>query len=141
MTLAAIQPDLAALRADIMRHFPLQPVPPRDQIVSHDCEECWRVRGDFAWTIWTDVPPETIDYHSDSLPLFTPVAHHYYLPAYLLRTLQPEGDKWGTVVDFVIYDLCPDHADWWSSRFEVFSADQMRVVASWLVFVLEHPEA
>jgi hypothetical protein len=134
MKFDTIQPRIAELRASIIRHFPLEPVPSQDEIVSHQCDECWHIRNDFTAQPWKDVTRETIDHHTSALPLFTSLAHHYYLPAYLLRTLEPEGEMWGTVVDFIIYDLCPstDHPDWWKSRFAVFTIEQKCVVASWL---------
>ena len=141
MTTTAIQSGIAELRASIVHAFPVEPLPKRDSIIAHECEECWEVRDDFASQRWPDVTRETIDRHFDSLPLFTPTAHHYYLPAYLVRALDHEGQTFGTggtVADFVIYNLSPDYTESWTSRFPLFSREQLRVVATWLEFVLSH---
>ena len=113
-------------------------MPDKEDIIFHECEKCSRLCNDFALKRWIDVPQEVIDYNNTSLPLFTPLAHRCYLPAYLLRTLEPEGERWGTTVDFVIYDLSPADAERWKEKFEIFSSDQLHVVASWFALVLEH---
>jgi len=64
------------------------PYPGDDNIADHqDCLECDEVRAFFRGKSWRDLKfPELRDY-SQSLPLFTPQAFHYFLPGYLLATM------------------------------------------------------
>ena len=138
MTLDAVQPQIAELGAAITLWFPQEPVPATNEIIEHQCAECSQLRDDFAGLRWSDVPRETIDTHFNDLPLFSPVAHRYYIPAYLQRALDPSGDNWHTALDFVIYALCPELPEWWSERFDLFSVEQLRVAGRWLKLVLDH---
>lgn len=140
MILDAIESEVIKLRVSILSRFPLEPLPARDELVDHQCDECWQLRDDFIGWRWLDVPRTKIDSHFNDLPLFTAVAHRYYLPAYMLRALDPTGDNWNTALDFVIYAFCPGLEEWWTERFEIFSDEQLRVAASWLKLVLEHQD-
>lgn len=139
-----IQECFEELRESITRVFPAEAMPSADELIEHECEECWGLRDDFVGRQWPDVPPEVIDSHCENLSLFAPFAHRYYLPAYLLRSFTKESDPWGgsAVVDFIIYDLCwRDDDDWWDSRFGIFTTQQLQVVARWFQCVLGHVEA
>jgi hypothetical protein len=70
----------------IARAFPTEGPP--ELVVVHECDECDRVDDDFGGKAWTEVVPDVIQYHQDSLPLFSPEAFAYYIPAYLSFTLQ-----------------------------------------------------
>ena len=128
------------VRDAVAHAFPVSPIPREHQIISHHCDECFRVRDDFAGRRWPEVPRPVIEYHSDSLPLFAPAAFHYYLPAYLSSALCRDRAPGHILLDMVIYSLCPDTDDWWRNRFSAFSPVQLRASAGWLRFVLSHEE-
>lgn len=125
MNLDSIQTGIAELRAKIVRHFPVGPVPRQDDITDHECEECWRARDDFALQRWPDVKRETIDNNFESLPLLTPSAFHYNLPAYLVRTLDCEGRSWSSVLDWVMNALCLCSAESSATRFSLLLQDKL----------------
>jgi hypothetical protein len=111
--------------------------PEAAEIAPHLCGECEDVRQRLAPHAFDRVPDETTDYLSDSLPLLGPRGLHYYLPAYLLRTLR-DPDWRG--IDFLLYHLAPgeedlrERAEYWRDRLSVFSVrqrDAVRAFISW----------
>jgi hypothetical protein len=117
--------------------FPVRPIP-HGLLISHPCDECLRLHEDFTGRQWPDVSLAVISYHADSLPLFTPGAHRYYLPAFLRTALSRELPSDHILLDMVIYNLCPDDSTWWQQRFGGFTPAQQRAAAGWLEFVLSH---
>ncbi|MGV3532772.1 MAG: DUF6714 family protein [Chthoniobacteraceae bacterium] len=131
--------DLTAdyvLRA-IDEAFPIRPIA-SGLLISHQCVECIRLHDDFAGRRRPDVPLSVISYHADSLPLFTPAAHRYYLPAFFRVALSRKLPSDHILLDMVIYDLCPDGSACWQQRFGLFTASQLGAAARWLEFVLSH---
>jgi len=102
--------DIKSLKLAIHRAFASVGYPGDDNIVgSICCEEEERVIADFRGKKWKDVPEEVVDYHYDSLPLFSPEAYCYYLPRYFctgLDMLAGGGDL--NVLAFTMYSLYPD---------------------------------
>ena len=135
-----VQEWFAVFRERLTQAFPVEPVPAAHELIGHDCDECRALRDDFAGRTWLDVSGEVVDAHSSDLSLFTPSAHRYYLPAYLLRAFTKESDEWGgsDVTDYAIYSLCPDQDERWQDRFGLFTTEQLQALASWLSFVLAH---
>jgi hypothetical protein len=140
--------ESAELRQAVAELFHLQPIPADSQIIECGCEDCSQLFQAFAGRTWDTVPAETVDTFYSKLPLFHPVAHRYYFPAYMRRGLSEVGAASGAPVrlvrDFVIYALCPDYnlfGDILFTRyFGLFSESQMRLVAAWLRFILQHAE-
>src|SRR3954453_6476310 len=90
--------ESAELRQAITELFPSQPVPAASQIIECDCDDCSRLFQAFVGRTWEAVPAETVDTFYSKLPLFHPVAHRYYLPAYLRRALAEVGEAIGAPV-------------------------------------------
>jgi hypothetical protein len=127
------------VRRRLAAAFPLEPVPRAEQIVSHQCEECEGVRDTFSGLTWDRVTPKhlTEKLNLEALPLFTDVAHGYYLPAYLLFALTPAGD---TLLDFAIYDLSTEESERWERRIGTLSTAQREALLAWLLLVLDFRE-
>lgn len=128
------------LRSLIVEAFLAIPHPGRDKITEHQCEECDQLRDTFAPLRWESALPEIIDSNFGQLPLFTPEAYRYYLPAYLLRSLD-NFDPLDNVCEYVIYSLTPDCSEdftfrWYSERVKLFSHSQKAAVAAFLEFFL-----
>ncbi len=93
------------MRADgltqtLLHAFATIPRPARDEIVSHACAECFRIRDDFAPHAWPDVPASVFEYHWGSFPLFTPEAFRYYIPGYLKHMLEhPQSEIAGWTIE------------------------------------------
>lgn len=77
------------------------------------------------------------------LPLLTPEALHFFLPAFLLYAL----DNWQSEVwHFTVYSLAPgkekeDDLAWWQRRFSLFTPEQKEVLFAFLDQVIADPEA
>src|SRR5262245_19634067 len=94
--------------------------PAPEAIVSHSCEECFRIRDDFAPHAWPTVPARVIEYHRNSFPLFTPQAFRYYLPAYVIYALHhPESEVAGLTIERLRDLGQPDV--FWTERLAVLS--------------------
>jgi hypothetical protein len=129
-----LQSRVQELLARIRAEFPVGPVPGTGEVVAHDCEECAEVREDFSGRRWSDVPVGVLLKHSTALPLFGDRAHIYYLPAYLSASVAPGG---GQLVDWVVYDLCPERPQRWNDRYRAITRGQRSVVSGWLSLVMD----
>ena len=68
--------------------FSSAPRPAAEEITSHRCCECDRVRDDFARYSVREVPDDVLSYHGDSIPLLTPKAFRYFMPRYIQFTFE-----------------------------------------------------
>ena len=76
--------------AEIRASFQLENSP--SSVVMHNCDECVRLALDLGEKRWDQLQVDVLNYHGDSLPLLSPEAFRYFLPAYLLEALRsPEG--------------------------------------------------
>ncbi len=96
------------LKSEIVKAFAEVEQPPKDNIALHECEECRGVRSDFAKVKWRETSSELLERNYDKIPLFSPAAFNYFLPAYLLYTLNNFDDELSDVCDFTLYALTPD---------------------------------
>ncbi len=109
------------------------PRPSINEITQHECWECDRVRDDFARHRWDEVPKDTIEYHRDSLALFSPAALRYFLGSYLLYSVNHPDSE---VTDYIIYHLSPsDDNDYRRQRFSVFSGTERSAICTYLSFL------
>ena len=67
---------------DIILAFPDAPAP-SDRITPHDCAECDDIARDLTDKTPRDIPGQVLQRRYDSLPLLSPAAWRYLLPAYL----------------------------------------------------------
>jgi hypothetical protein len=97
-------PRLRALRDAILRTFGGEHCPPRGRIAPHECADCDALARAFAGVGWRKMPDGLIEAYASKLPLLSPEAFHYFLPAYLLYALDhftPDAKP----TEFVIYCL------------------------------------
>jgi hypothetical protein len=114
------------------------PHPTQDEIVSHACDECFRVRDDFAPHSSLTVPGEVLEYHYDSLPLFTPKAFRYFLPGYISHVLNnPESPMAAWVIER-LQDLATQDS-FWSTRTALLSEGEREAIRGFLRFIYEVP--
>jgi hypothetical protein len=115
--------------------------------------ECDQILKAFGGRDWKEVPSKTVRTFADALPLFTPAAFRYYLPAYMLASLEEgasepfsnaepdSGFDNGDVMDFVLYRLTlPESAEdcsYFLERAQQFSRDERGAVARYLETVAE----
>jgi len=72
--------------------------------------EADEVIEDFGGKHWNDITLEVAYWHRLSLPLFTPEAFHFYIPAFLVKPLLAPFDSEynpGEILEFAFYSLLP----------------------------------
>ncbi len=133
------------LKREIFKVFGEVEQPAEDNMISHECEECDAVKNDFAGVNWKDAGGELLERNHDKIPLFSPAAFNYFLPAFLMYVVD-NFDSHSTVGEFTIYALAPgkrwnqdDMETYWSERFGLFSDEQMNVIYSFLKLAKENP--
>ena len=125
---------MALLSDEIFREFPVQNDLSREEIAPHECDECYKIRDDFFGRAWDKMDSITLEYHHDSLPLLSPKAFQYYLPAYLLSKLK---DTSSIAADMLEYSLCPydDKSEKFIfERKKVFTSKQKQVIVQFLEY-------
>jgi hypothetical protein len=82
-----------------------------------------------------DTPTDQfIEWHADSLPVFTPEGLRHVLPYYMEYTLRNPRSE---AAERLIFHLAPAETDddYWSTRLKVFSAEQKAAICALLTFL------
>ena len=132
------------LRNKILAAFDAVPRPGKRNITSHKCEECYELRDTFGSLQWDQIPAAVVDENFGQLPLFTPKAYKYFLPAYLLRCLE-SLDPESMVCEFVIYSLTPEPVademkQWVAERRKLFDQKQQEAIVEFLELIRSSEE-
>jgi hypothetical protein len=131
--------QLEALKQKILAAFADVPYP-KGVITSHECPECFDVRETFAGQDWKTIAPEIIEENFGKISLFSPEAFHFFLPAYLIYSLEHFDEQYDTVCEFTIYAVAPSNkdiqsrCDYEQKRFENFTTEQMNCIYEFLDF-------
>jgi hypothetical protein len=131
--------SLMAARDLIMSAFADVPYPGDDHITSHqDCLECEAIARYFCGTSWRDHQLAKLwEYHA-AIALFTPQAFHYFLPAFMLATLEHPQDA-----DLIPHSIASqftrplqtendERCRYFTDRFSLFTAPQRAAIAAFL---------
>lgn len=137
--------DRSRLEDEVKEGFADVPHPGANGIVDSDDWESLNLQNTFAALDWKTLPSEVIAHNFDQLPLFSPVAFRFFLPAYLLFSLKAE-DVNDPVCQHTIYTLTPSKVDdntrqFYLERLKLFTPQQIEVVHSFLNYFEQHPEA
>lgn len=127
------------VRESIESAFADVPYPGDDRIADHqDCPECDDVRQHFRGATWCGHTVAELQQYQSVLPLFTPAALQYFLPAYMLVSL----DAWSEadMIPFSILQMClPPRSDtdaglhrYHDERFSIFTPSQRAAIAAYL---------
>jgi len=133
---------IAKLRGEIAAAFGGARAPAIDRIALHQCSECATLRAAFAGKDWHTLDRAFLDRFFSKLPLLSPEAMSYYLPAYLLCSLDDFTPD-NIVAEFTVYHLAPDEPTsdrdraWWRQKLRYLTADQMAVLADFMQLVGE----
>lgn len=134
---------LAEIAAHVQRVFPKEPPPPAKDLTGHRCEECDQLQADFSGKKWWEINGELVEENSGQLPLFTPIAYYYFLPAYILNALSKFNDD-GFVLEYLIYSWGyssdPHSVEYYAERRAVLNDEQREVVREVLRTVLADEE-
>jgi hypothetical protein len=111
--------------------------PPEEAgITDHRCEECDEITAYFAGKSWKEVTnPDDLGYHADALFLFSNVAFHYYLPAYMFATLE-NPDAVGVVPDNIASIFRAEFGVASRDRIALFDSRQRILVGEFLETLL-----
>jgi hypothetical protein len=90
------------------------------------------------WAKWQDIPPETIDYNNGGLCFLSPLAVRFFLPAYLMYSL--DHFESNTLL-FTIYSLIksdePRLEKFFLSRINELSLEQRSAITLFLKYIKE----
>lgn len=136
---------IESLKNRIFGAFPDVEQPDRDHVALHECKECCNLTEDFANVKWQKASGELLERNYDKLPLFSPEAFNYFLPAFLIYTLN-NFDSCSEVGEFTIYALTPKKkwnqdgmASYWIEKFNLFTDQQMEVIYDFLELAKQNP--
>jgi len=134
--------QLETLKQKVISAFADVPYP-KGKIAPHECEECCDVSKTFANKNWKTIKPTILEENPCVMPLFSSEAFHFFLPAYLVYSLEHFSEKYDTVCEFTIYAVTPDkksiknNSDYWREKFKDFTLEQMDCIYEFLDFVRE----
>ncbi len=127
------------LRERVKETFEKNAAPTRSELTYDEEGDSSILREDFDGVRWWTASRSLIDAHYDKLPLMTPKAYHYYLPAYILRSLdrfEPGCD----VLEYTVFSLSPtkmsrtDH--WFALRAGEFRDTEKALIRDFLRCIL-----
>ena len=134
------------VRSAVIEAFTGVARPATADIALHQCDECAELRAAFAALDWRYVPPAILEAYASKLPLLSPTAYVYFLPAWLLYALEhPSHNAMPT--EFLVYDLAPNEAqdgdaeEWRRQRLRALTAEQRAACDAVLAFIMADPEA
>lgn len=131
---------LEKLKQRILTAFDDVPYP-EGLIAPHECDECYEIRKTFAGSDWKTIDPKVLEENFGIISLFSSQAFHYFLPAYLIYSLNRFSEKDNTTLEFTVYAITPgkeaveNRFDYWRERFEEFNSEQMSCIYEFLDFV------
>jgi hypothetical protein len=125
-----------SLKQTIAKAFADVPYPGDDNITRcpYHCAECGRIAEYFRGREWTGQTAEELRKYHVALSLFTPEAFHYFLPAFLLASLD-SYEKGDVIPDSIRFHFeyaheCQGH---FTVRMSKLSADQRKAIIAYLV--------
>jgi hypothetical protein len=120
--------------------FDATPYPGNERLVvdqSGNDPEGTAIASAFRGKEWEDVSVEMLRSHADALPLFTPAAFRYYLPAYMIGAIDHFYDL-GVALDGVLFNLRPPEErsgwewDFFCARSQQFEETEREAIRSFL---------
>lgn len=131
------------MKAALLAAFAAVPYPGDERIVV-DQEafdpECAEIVRAFTGMRWQDVSVETVRRFKDALPLFTPEAFGFYLPAYMVACIDAPHEV-DVALDSVLFRLTPPlpasgwRWDFFQARVQGFKALQVDAIRSFLALM------
>ena len=105
--------------------------------------ECTEIVNAFTGMKWQDVSVEMVLQFKEALPLFTPAAFSFYLPAYMVACVDAYYDV-DVALDSVLFNLTPPVSqsgwqwDFFQARIENFAGLQVDAIRSFLALMIEY---
>src|SRR5258708_6653069 len=110
-------------------------------IVAHACEECDELAKSLLPHSFDTVPRTVVQANLDGLPLLSPHGLHYYLPAWLLHSLEVPGS---VALPFTIGHLTPNAETYatapayFEERFSRFDELQRKAIGLFFADVIRY---
>ena len=130
----------------LMAAFAETPYPGNENLVIGGDPECRRVASAFEGKNWKEVTAEMLRTYGDALPLLTPAAFRYYLPAYMTGCVDAYYDV-DVALDGVIFNLTPPprRSGWrWDhfwTRVQQFDDKERAAIVSFLRLMQQYDDA
>lgn len=129
-------PNRSEIRAAIERAFADLPLPKEEEIVVGDDPDSIQITDDFGGCRWREITLDKLLYHREAFCFMTDTGIQYYLPAYLVASLD-YYEQSDLIPDHVIYNLSPhEYRDEESGAYQRlicgFTAQQIDVICQTL---------
>jgi hypothetical protein len=132
------QQPAALIRQRIEAAFADAQPPDERNITVCNCVECNEIAATFQGKHWNEIPLDLLRYNSEAMCFFTPEAYRYYLPAYMMASLQ-DYIAADTITEFIVYGLiAPAEASRvqvYRQKMEGFTSLQRNAIESFLQFL------
>ena len=102
----------------------------------YHCAECLAVAKFFKGRSWQGNTVEELREHHTALALFTPEAFHYFLPAFMLASIDGY-DKFDVIPDSVRshFEYLREHREYFAVRMSQFTLEQRKAIIGFLIFM------
>lgn len=123
------------LVSDIERAFEVGPPPPEPLVEAEYLNP--NAQGDegatefFSGKPWKGLDVRLLRYHEAAMWMFTPRAHQYYLPAFMVASLE-EPREADVIPDNIIRHLASYEDPFWWDRIRVLTPAQCDVIAAFI---------
>jgi hypothetical protein len=109
------------------------PYPGDDKIFTPDSYDDEDIVNYFGGTTWRGHSPANLRAHSSAFTFFTPEAFHYWLPAFMIATIQSPEEA-DVIDDYIARHLGAHHAP---KGWTLFSPVQRQAVAGYFRFQID----
>lgn len=137
------------VKTKILDAFGATPYPGDEDLVADQSgydPECTEIASAFKGKDWKDVSVEMLRKHKEALPLFTPAAFRYYLPAYMTGCADSYYDV-DVALDSVLFNLTPPKPrsgwewDFFWARAQQFNERERDAIRSFLELMDQYERA
>ena len=85
----------------------------------------------FKGRLWEGLEVERLRYHEAAMYMFTPQAHRYYLPAFMIASLEAPREA-DVIPDNIIGHFASFEEPFWWARIRLFTPEQCDVIAEFI---------
>ena len=89
---------------------------------------------------WRNHSIKDLRYHAVAMILFTPEAHRYFLPAFMLGSLR-DPESADVIPDHILYHFADYKTEFWSQRVSILTAKQKGAVSRYLLHFHKYDRA
>jgi hypothetical protein len=90
----------------------------------------------FSGKSWKGLDVESLRLHESAMYIFTPEAHNYYLPAFMLASLK-EPLKADIILDNLMFHFAEYKTEFWWKRISMLTPEQCEVVGEFIIEIAD----